>query len=193
MYTQTPIFFVINQAFPWPVFHFWIISPFTVDTLRKTPFAPLDRTFAPKKSDICAINVCPFAPLNLNLNLNDPIGHLRHFLIEKNTSSILTHSFIFVFLPYLPTWMLLCKSKLLIISRSGISLKLRCNREPKGKKLHISPQTYGQSFKVETYMWISTSKVLAISTKQKLIFEQDCWLLVDVSNCDMYIVLLIYF
>ena len=87
---------------------------------------------------------------------------------------ILTHSFIFVFLPYLPTWMLLCTSKLLIISRSGISLKLRCNREPKGKKLHISPQTYGQSFKVETYMWISTLKVLAIRTKQKLIFEQDC-------------------
>jgi hypothetical protein len=63
---------------------------------------------------------------------------------------ILTHSFIFVILPYMPTWMLLCKSKLLIISRSGISLKLRCNREPKGKKLNIS-QTYGQSFKVEAY------------------------------------------
>ena len=74
LYTQTPIFFVINQVFPWPVFHFWIISPFTVGTLRKTPFAPLDNTFAPKKSDICAINVCPFAPLNLDLNLNDPIG-----------------------------------------------------------------------------------------------------------------------
>jgi hypothetical protein len=35
--------------------------------------------FEPKKSDICATNLCPFAPLNLN----DPIGHLRHFLFEK--------------------------------------------------------------------------------------------------------------
>ena len=51
---------------------------------HKTPFAPLNRTFAPKKSDICATNLCPFAPLNLN----DPIGQLCHFLIEKHTSSV---------------------------------------------------------------------------------------------------------
>jgi hypothetical protein len=64
---------------------------------------------------------------------------------------ILTHSFIFVILPCMPTRMLLCKSKLLIISRSGISLKLRCNRDPKRKALNIS-ETYGQSFKVDKYL-----------------------------------------
>ena len=81
------VIFIKNDGSPLSVIDdpniFWLsyLGPLSLNYLsfqasgfesRKTPFAPLDRTFAPQI-------LCPFVPLNLN----DPIGHLRHFLIDK--------------------------------------------------------------------------------------------------------------
>ena len=72
----------------------------------------------------------------LNLLAEPPSDVTRTTNGAESLHSHFKAQFIFVILPYMPTWMLLCKSKMLIISRSGISLKLRCNRKPKGKKIY---------------------------------------------------------